>query len=135
MSLTVANRTQAKADQLLSRTVPRYPEVYLHADSLQGLAAGERSFDLIINSTSLGLDGSQVTVAAGVAAGAFCYDLSYGKSAVFAQWARRAGASGVADGLGMLVEQAALSYEIWFGVKPDTAKVYQLLAEQLDSSD
>ena len=135
MSVTVANRTQAKADKLLSRVAPRYPEVDLYADSLQGLATGKRTFDLIINSTSLGLDGSQVSVATGIAAGAFCYDLSYGESAVFAQWARRAGASGVADGLGMLVEQAALSYEIWLGVKPETATVYQRVAEQLDSSD
>ena len=130
-SLTVANRTQPKAAQLVSRTAHRYPEADLHAQSLQDLAAGHRSFDLIINSTSLGLDGSEVSVATEITNGAFCYDLSYGKSAVFAQWARRAGASGVADGLGMLVEQAALSYEIWFGLKPETETVYQLILEHL----
>ena len=135
MSLTLANRTQAKAERLLRRTAPRYPEVDLSAYSLQGLASGDSSFDLIINSTSLGLDGGEVSVSADIATGAFCYDLSYGESAAFAQWARRVSASGVADGLGMLVEQAALSYEIWFGEKPETAIVHKQLAEQLDLSD
>lgn len=135
MSLTLANRTQAKAERLLRRTAPRYPEVDLSAYSLQGLATGDSSFDLIINSTSLGLDGGEVSVSADIATGAFCYDLSYGESAAFAQWARRVSASGVADGLGMLVEQAALSYEIWFGEKPETAIVHKRLAEQLDLSD
>ena len=60
----------------------------------------------------------------------FCYDLSYGASARFAQWARDAGASSVADGLGMLVEQAALSFAIWLGDKPQTQQVYQLLVER-----
>ena len=135
MTLTLANRTQAKAEQLLRRTASLYPEVDLYADSLEGLAASERSFDLIINSTSLGLDGGEVTVSGDIAAGAFCYDLSYGESAAFARWASQVSASGVADGLGMLVEQAALSYEIWFGVKPETAIVHKRLAEQLDLND
>ena len=57
----------------------------------------------------------------------FCYDLSYGLSARFAHWARSAGALAVADGLGMLVEQAALSFAIWLGNEPETEEVYQLL--------
>ena len=134
-SLTVANRTHSKAAQLIDRAALKYPEVELKALSLQELAGAAGSFDLIINSTSLGLDGDEVNIASDIAVGAFCYDLSYGTTAVFAQWARQAGAKGVADGLGMLVEQAALSYEIWFGVKPETTKVYQLLSEQLSQGD
>lgn len=134
-SLTVANRTRAKAAELVSRTVLFYPLADIRAQSLQEIADSQQRFDLIINSTSLGLDGGDVTVSPELAVGAFCYDLSYGAAAVFARWAQRAGASGVADGLGMLVEQAAFSYKIWFGVKPQTAKVYQLLAERFNSRD
>ncbi len=131
-SLTVANRTHSKAAQLIDRAALKYPEVELKALSLQELAGAAGSFDLIINSTSLGLHGDEVSIQPIIAVNAFCYDLSYGPTAVFAQWARQAGAKGVADGLGMLVEQAALSYEIWLGVKPETTKVYQLLVEQLN---
>ncbi len=130
-SLTIANRTHSKAAQLIDRAALKYPEVELKALSLQELAGAAGSFDLIINSTSLGLHGDEFSIQPIIAVNAFCYDLSYGPTAVFAQWARQAGAKGVADGLGMLVEQAALSYEIWLGVKPETTKVYQLLAEQL----
>ena len=131
-SLTIANRTHSKAAQLIDRAALKYPEVELKALSLQELAGAAGSFDLIINSTSLGLHGDEVSIQPIIAVNAFCYDLSYGPTAVFAQWARQAGAKGVADGLGMLVEQAALSYEIWLGVKPETTKVYQLLVEQLN---
>ena len=131
-SLTIANRTHSKAAQLIDRAALKYAEVELQARSLRELADPAGSFDLIINSTSLGLDGDEVNISTDIAVSAFCYDLSYGTTAVFAQWARQAGARGVADGLGMLVEQAALSYEVWFGVKPETTKVYQRVSEQLN---
>ena len=72
-----------------------------------------------------------MSISPDIAGSAFCYDLSYGTKAVFAKWALQTGAQGAADGLGMLVEQAALSYEIWFGVKPETNEVYRFLSEQL----
>jgi shikimate dehydrogenase len=54
----------------------------------------------------------------------FCYDLSYGLNATpFSVWAREQGASSSVMGWGMLVEQAAESFEIWRGVRPDTAPV------------
>ena len=130
-SLTIVNRTHSKAAQLIDRTAVKYSEVELRALSERELVNAAGPFDLIINSTSLGLDGGEVSISPDIAGSAFCYDLSYGTKAVFAKWALQAGAQGVADGLGMLVEQAALSYEIWLGVKPETNEVYRFLSEQL----
>lgn len=82
-------------------------------------------YDLIINATSAGHDGVMPFIPGQVlAADGVCYDLSYGPAhAPFAAWARAQGASRVVDGLGMLIEQAATAFEIWRGVRPQTAPV------------
>ena len=54
---------------------------------------------------------------------AICYDLSYGPAASFSRWAESSGAKRSIDGLGMLIEQAAKSYEIWTGFSPNTESV------------
>ena len=60
--------------------------------------------------------------------GTFCYDLMYSSDkTVFIKWAIENEALRAADGLGMLVEQAAESFFIWHGVKPNTAKVIEAL--------
>ena len=62
-----------------------------------------------------------------LASGACCYDMMYGKELTpFLQWAKQHGAQ-VADGLGMLVEQAAESFYVWRGVMPETKPVMELL--------
>lgn len=128
-SLTVANRTQSKAQSLARQAQQHYPECQINSSGLAELNEQSGAFDLVINSTSLGLDDGRVTLAEKLVQDAFCYDLSYGLSARFAQWARSAGALAVADGLGMLVEQAALSFAIWLGNEPETEEVYQWLVE------
>lgn len=85
---------------------------------------GDR-FDLILNATSAGHDGAMPRLAANVLGNnGVCYDLSYGKAhAPFAAWAQQQRAAKLVDGLGMLVEQAAASFELWRGVRPPTAPV------------
>ncbi len=125
--LTLSNRTFSRAETLLAEFDALAPAATLQAVALDALSG---PFDLIINGTSAGLSGDVPPLAPGLAQGAFCYDLVYGAATPFCRWAEEAGASGQADGIGMLVEQAALAFEAWRGMRPDTAAV---LAELLDA--
>ena len=85
----------------------------------------EQSYDVVINATASGLSDT-FTPPSGVrlAEGALAYDMMYGKQTAFLAWASALGAS-TADGWGMLVEQAARSFEIWHGVAPNTAPLIE----------
>ena len=82
-------------------------------------------FDLVINAISAGLHGEMPPLPEGLlAAGAVAYDMVYGSEPTpFMRWAQQQGAAATADGLGMLVEQAAEAFEIWRGWRPDSAPV------------
>lgn len=87
------------------------------------------AFDLVINATSASLGAERLQLPAGLfAPGALAYDMVYGKGETpFMVDARRQGAARVADGLGMLVAQAAESFFLWRGVRPDTGPVLKML--------
>jgi len=131
--LVVANRTVAKAEELVARhaDLARQHGVRLSARSLQD--AGE-AFDIVVNGTATSLSGEGVPVGPQVLrAGALALDMMYGPAAQgFLDWARTHGAIG-RDGLGMLVEQAAESFLLWRGVRPDTAPVLATLRALVDA--
>lgn len=119
--LVIVNRTPARAQQLAAALAdPR--AIATDADP-----AGR--FDLIVNASAAGHLGAAPSVDAAVLHSArLAYDLSYGAAAApFLALARSAGAAQAVDGLGMLVEQAAVSFAIWHGRSPDTAPVYAAL--------
>lgn len=118
-SLVIANRTQARAQALAAQLGARAT-----ATAMAGLG-GLPAFDLVIHATSAGHAGMLPTFPDTlVNTATVCCDLSYGEAAQpFLGWARRAGAGHVFDGLGMLVETAAASFELWFGRAPDTEAV------------
>jgi len=93
---------------------------------------GADAFDLIINATSASLSGEIPPIPrSAVGSDSVCYDLAYGKGATaFVNWAQAAGCARALQGLGMLVEQAAESFELWRGVRPDTASVLGALRER-----
>ena len=126
-SLVVANRTPAKAMSLVAhfQRFERFALRGVSAKSYEQLAGSK--FDLIINATSAGLQDEMPALPAGVfAAGALAYDMVYGKQTPFMKFAAQYGAR-TADGIGMLVEQAAESFLIWRGVRPATTPVIDLL--------
>jgi shikimate dehydrogenase len=95
----------------------------VHGVGYEGL--GPASFDLIVNATSASLQHELPPLPAGLVGPAtVCYDLAYGPQATpFVLWARAHGAALACMGGGMLVEQAAESFLLWRGVRPDTAAV------------
>lgn len=117
-NLTIANRTPARA-QALATALPE-PERVRTAEwyALDRCAA----FDLIVDATSAGVQHAALVLPRSlVQTHTFAYDLSYGPAArPFIEWAQAAGCVAAADGLGMLVETAAASFERWHGVRPDT---------------
>jgi shikimate dehydrogenase len=120
-SLRIANRTVDKAQALaqhFSRSGP------VSACPFNAVPVSD-TYDLVINATSASLHGEIPPYpGAAISAASFCYDLSYGlKPTPFSVWARDQGAAKSVMGWGMLVEQAAESFNIWRGVRPDTAPV------------
>lgn len=126
-SLTVANRTEAKARALAE-------DFGAESCALSDLPAG--GFDIAVNATSGGLYGEVPAIAAAVlSACTLAYDMVYGaEPTAFVRFAQSAGARQAADGLGMLVEQAAESYTLWRGFRPDTAPVLAALREGLKAA-
>lgn len=122
--LVIANRTLSKA-QTLARLFGDLGAVEgISLDALKG-----RSFDLIINATSASLDGRIPQLPQRVLReGGWCYDLMYAdKPTAFVRWGLQQNAAKALDGLGMLVEQAAESFALWRGTRPETAAVIAAL--------
>ena len=120
--LFIVNRDTQKADALIDLLGE---PGRVHSRYLDDLASlGE--FELIINATSAARHGSLPTLPMSlVGPRTAAVDLSYGDAAIpFLAWARAANAHDAIDGLGMLVEQAAESFFLWHGVRPDTDAVY-----------
>ena len=98
---------------------------------------GGQQFDLVINATSAGLKGEMPPFPASILGpGTLCYDLSYSmQDTPFVTWAKDNGAGRVAQGWGMLVEQAAEAFYQWRGVKPDTQPVIARLPGSPGATD
>ncbi len=126
-SLTIANRTESKAEQL----VGLFADTRLRACGFEALAS-ESGFELIINATSASLTAEPLPLPDGVfACDGLAYDMVYGaKPTVFMQQADDRQMR-VCDGLGMLIEQAAASFELWHQRRPQTAPVIEQLRAQL----
>lgn len=127
-ALVIANRTLDKAE-LLAQAFAELGPV-----TSAGFEALAEPFDLIINATSASLAGDLPPIAASLIKPGVtqCYDMMYGKEPTpFMRWASEHGAAAALDGFGMLVEQAAVAFEFWRGVRPDTAPVLKALREQM----
>lgn len=128
-SITLLNRTLAKA-QILQKE-------FCELINLEVISFEDRDttpFDLIINGTSSGLQGEIPPLSPDLlGAGCCCYDMMYGsQDTAFVTWARRQGAALALDGLGMLVEQAAESFYLWLGVRPETGDIIRQVRTSLD---
>ena len=125
--ILVANRTKAKSLKLASNYSEYGKVCGFGLDQIKA-----KPVDIIINATSTSLDGKIPDIPLGVASGALCYDLMYGRQTPFMQWARENSALEVTDGLGMLVEQAASAFAFWHGITPETKEVIKSLRETID---
>ena len=122
-AFVIANRTREKADEL-ARQFASHGEIETRALD----AAAREPFDLVINATSSSVHGAPLDLVPGtVDRDSLVYDMAYGRSAQdFLARAREQGAR-TSDGLGMLVEQAAESYRLWRGRRPETRAVIEEL--------
>ena len=122
--LVIANRTAGKAVDLARM----FCELgHIEGCGLEDVAG--QSFDLIINATAASLAGKVPALPDSVVTpDSWCYDMMYAdKPTAFMVWAQQLGAARCLDGLGMLVEQAAESFFLWRGIRPDTSPVIRLL--------
>lgn len=114
--LVVANRTPRKAEVL----VAGFSIASLHSAAFNALT---QAFDIVINATSASLSGEVPNVPkAVIGEHTIAYDMFYADTpTAFLAWARAQGAAECIDGWGMMVEQAAASFYLWRGVRPDTS--------------
>lgn len=128
--LCIVNRTVQRARDLVAAFSDRGT---LNAISYEELAATTGPWDIVINATAASLAGELPPLPPGiVSAHSLCYDLAYARDETpFVRWAHERGVARAIDGLGMLVEQAAESFYLWRGVRPDTPSVLAALAAEL----
>jgi len=128
--LVVVNRTVSKAQQLVS-SFSDLADV--RACSFEALQANQ--FDLVINGTSASLAGELPPLPSNlISDDGCCYDMMYGAAPTpFMRWGAENLAWAVSDGLGMLVEQAAESFNVWRGQRPNTQPVIASIREQLEA--
>lgn len=124
--LIIANRTRARAAALAREFADLGNTVGCGFDEIEG-----PPYDLIVNGTSASLQGEMPVMPAGlVGEDTVCYDMAYGRGHTpFTLWAKSLHAKRTAKGWGMLVEQAAASFELWRGIHPDTKPVLEALAQ------
>ncbi|MBA3696725.1 MAG: shikimate dehydrogenase [Methylotenera sp.] len=123
--LVITNRTLDKALTMVKKVEDQgeYRFVSVNAYAFHDLQG--QQFDIVVNATSTGLTDTLLPLPLGIfAKGALAYDMMYGRDTPFLRFAREQGAK-VADGLGMLIEQAAEAFYIWRGVRPKTSIVMQ----------
>jgi shikimate dehydrogenase len=121
--LVLANRTIERAREVVEQF-----DGLLTATAFADLAA-RGAFDIVINATSAGLKGEAAPFPGSlVGPGSFCYDMVYSlRDTPFVEWAKQHGARRAVQGWGMLVEQAAESFFLWRGLRPDTAPILKQL--------
>jgi len=125
--IIIVNRTFEKAE-VLADNFQSYGNI--EAQPFEALTG---PFDIIINGTSASLAGELPPLPESVISTETCvYDMMYSKELTpFLAWAQNLGAKKIIDGLGMLVEQAAVSFELWRGVKPNSTQVLSELRQQI----
>ena len=126
--IIIANRTVEKAQQLA--------QGFSKLGTIEAVGfeqIPEQAVDMIINGTSASLSGDLPPLPTAIInADTVCYDMMYGKDlTVFLSWAKQQGASKLADGLGMLVGQAAESFSLWRKVRPEVADLIQQLRDKM----
>ena len=119
-SIMIANRTPERALEL----VMGIKDYDAGASAFESL---DKPYDLIINATSVGLTNTALPIPDIIfSPNSLAYDMMYGRETPFMMQARAAGAQ-VSDGLGMLVEQAAVAFHLWRHVRPETKPVIEML--------
>lgn len=129
-AVTIVNRTFSRAHELAT--------LFAHTGSVRALdieALNGQVFDLIINATSSGIEGEVPAIPVSlINTHVYCYDMFYQKGCTpFLRWCQQHGTKRCADGLGMLVAQAAHSVLLWHGVLPEIAPVILALHEELNT--
>ncbi|MCK4585701.1 MAG: shikimate dehydrogenase, partial [Gammaproteobacteria bacterium] len=130
-TLVIVNRTPDRAHDLVKKFSDQGDVSGVGFDDL-----GDQSFDLIINATAASLQGEVPPLPDTVCAKNFwCYDMMYSAEPTpFVLWGEQHGAGKSVDGLGMLVEQAAESFFLWRGVRPETTSVIQSIRDALNAN-
>ncbi len=126
--VVIANRTHNKAEEL-AKSFHDLGDVQAKSfEQLQG-----EVFDLVINGTSASLQGELPPLPDNLlAANACCYDMMYGpEPTVFLRWAKERGAAQIADGLGMLIGQAAEAFYLWRQIRPEVVPVITAMRRQI----
>ena len=127
-SITIMNRTRSRAEGLRD-DFSAEGVMYVRAMN----ESGGPCYDLVINATSMSLKNEDLQLDAALFAANFiAYDMMYGPDKTqFVRWATAAGAAAALDGLGMLVEQAAESFALWRGKRPETKRVIDQIRKSL----